>query len=769
MLGTGGLGMMIAYAKNGYPLVAGEASAGFVRNDPHLEGRTILNSGGPLMFVRGQTEAERSAGRIETTGDNKTAVLNLTKIVVNLEPDVFAHTGAAHAAAAAQTVTFRGAITHESGRGITVGTLETMQRYMVTGSYTVGGETRYYRGLDLLGLLGDRAIGASGLMSEITVRGLGGGEVKLSLDRLRQAEAAGRPVLLAYGSATGGAPGYAGAAPLVAPAGPMRLVIHGGTAAECVTNVSAVTVTASELDGWKHNTGVYTAYAGRTLEISGQNLGGNRTLTVAQIEAMDNLFVFDRYSVGANTNWVQGIDLYGLLRSIGFAGNLSTSEFTAIASDGYSMQFTGSQLADGVNGKPIIIAFGQGTTQANGLPLVPNSSDPGYSAAAFNDGGPLRLMVHDNSGWSIKWLSKIVVGAAGGTDAPTDTVEAFTAFPGGAAGGFPEAGVRSVAFDSGGGLWTGTFGGGLANLPRNAQRFTVYGTGSSPALLSPFTSGVAADASGGVWFTQNHSVTEPAGNRGAGYLKDGRITWYRAPATVADDYVQAIDIDTAGNVWFGSAGGLSRFTPGTNTWRSWTVSDGLPAVSVNTVIADSRGGVWVGCYPDGAGTAESPFSGGYAYVSAAGTVDFVRSYTATGANMGDAWARGIAVDKDGGAWIVRSAPGLGTAGGRVDYVSPDRSSVRSWTGYEMLGAASMSGTQEIRAVAVDRNGGLWFGTSGTGVFHCTAPGTVKAVYNAAAGAWPADTPMDNIFALRFNGDILYVGSAGGIAWRDVIS
>jgi streptogramin lyase len=136
--------------------------------------------------------------------------------------------------------------------------------------------------------------------------------------------------------------------------------------------------------------------------------------------------------------------------------------------------------------------------------------------------------------------------------------------------------------------------------------------------------------------------------------------------------------------------------------------------------------------------------------------------------MGDAWARGIAVDRDGGAWIVRSAPGLGTIGGRVDYVSPDKNNVRSWTGHELLGRTALSGTQEIRAVAVDRNGGLWFGTSGAGVFHCTSPGVVAKVYDAAAGAWPADTPMDNIFAFRFEGNRLYVGSAGGIAWKDVL-
>jgi hypothetical protein len=173
------------------------------------------------------------------------------------------------------------------------------------------------------------------------------------------------------------------------------------------------------MDGWKHNNGFYSQYADTTLEISGQNLSGNRVFTVAQLEAMGNIAVFDTYSVGAVTYWVQGIDLFKLLQNIGFAGGLTTSEFTVTATDGYSMQFTGSQLMDGVNGKPMIIAFGQGTTQTNGLPLVATTSDTGYSPIAGNDGGPLRLMVHDNSGWSVKSISKIIVGAAGGSTAST--------------------------------------------------------------------------------------------------------------------------------------------------------------------------------------------------------------------------------------------------------------------------------------------------------------------------------------------------------------
>ena len=806
--GGDGLGMMIAFAKNGYPLVAGSSSPGFVANDPYIRingDKPIKNSGGPLMFVRGQTAAERDAGRIETTADNKTSVENLTKIVINLVPDDFAHVGAEHAKLAAFEVNFSGAVARESGVRLTVGALETMQKYLVTDTYSVdnagnvSGAKTVYRGLDLLRLLYDKSIGASGLTSQVTIKG-DGGQITLTLAQLTGAAEAGKPVILAYGSATGGASGggsggasggssggasgYTGATPLGLPYGPMRLIIDGATAGQCITNIREIEVIASSPGNWKHSSGVYAAHSGYTISISGQNLARNKKYTAAQIEDMSNIFVFDTYAIGSSNYWFQGVDLYKLLGNIGFAGDLKTSEITVTASDGYSIQFTGSQLMGGVNGKPLIIAFGQGTTQENGLPLVRDSSEPGFSPVALNDGGPLRLLVNDNSGWSVKYLSSITVGAAGGIDEEEeDSGEeeqegyVFTVYRGGLDGGFPEAGVRSFSSDKNGGLWVGTYGGGAAYLAKGATSFTVYGPGSQPALKSPFTSGVAVDSKGGVWFSQNSSYTDLSLNHGAGYMAaDGTVTYYNTsiPGTIPDDYVQAIEIDRSGNVWFGSAGGLTRFD-GT-TWKTWTKADGLPAVSVNTIVFDDIGGVWVGCYPDTVGKVEAPgfgtvdaFAGGYAYLNAGGVVTFSKVYDyredpeLSPWLMADYWTRGITVDADGGAWIVRSSSYMPHVGGRVDYVSADKSRVISWTGHELLGKTALTGTQEIRDIAADKDGGLWIGTSGAGLFHCSSAGIVHKVYNVASGAWTAETPMDNIYVVEFAGDTLYVGSAGGVA------
>ncbi|MCL2163543.1 MAG: hypothetical protein FWH55_03940, partial [Oscillospiraceae bacterium] len=446
---SGNLGMAVVYAKNGYPLVREGSSAsppesGYVHNDPINSSIGIRNNGGPLLFVRGQTDEEVASsspggGVIGTDF----MVERLEKIVVNLEPDKFAHVGQENEAYAAREIQFSGAVAREGK--ITVGALETLQRYIVTDAYTVGGATRTYRGLDLLGLLNDRLIGASSLMSEVTIKNGAGNSVTLTRAELAAAITAKKPVILAYGASVGGPPDYAGAASLkTVDGGPMRLISDSGSGAGGtgggsgvvvdIADVTEIVVSADTLDRWTHSFSPYSQYADYTVEISGQNLKHNRTYTVTAFEAMDSLIAVDEYRIGSQpAQWFQGVDLYRLLDTdIGFAEGLSTSSITVTAADGYSINFDGSQLANGINGKPILLAFGRGLSADNGLPLVPTDKDPGYDDIYGNNGGPIRFLVHDNSGWAIQMVKSIVVGAAGGLPDPNDSAD-FTVFglPGG--------------------------------------------------------------------------------------------------------------------------------------------------------------------------------------------------------------------------------------------------------------------------------------------------------------------------------------------------
>ncbi|NLV21271.1 MAG: hypothetical protein GXY49_04715, partial [Syntrophomonadaceae bacterium] len=422
--GIDGLSKLVAFAKNGYPLVAGSTDGvdGYVKTDS-VTGLTIKNSGGPLMLITPQTEEEKNAGTLGTLAN----VSNLTKIVVNLEADAYAHTGEAYAAYAQQEVSFTGGVKSD-GLKLKIGDMEKAQKYMLSDDYTVGGKTSRYRGLDLQAFLFGSDVGASNLLSKINVKNAAGSEYTLSADDLTGG-VSGKKVILAYGigsSAANATP--ADGKPLVPTTsstgydasylnsgGPLRLIINNGTSEACIQNVSEINVEVAEVEGWTHSFGVYAAYADMPgLRISGSDISKTTDFTVGELEKLASTYkVFGQYKLG-NDVWVQGIDLWKLINYIGLKTGVTFTGITANASDGYGTSFSATQVKDGINGKPMIIAYGMGTTSENGLPLVAgNDTDKiktGYNSTAGNAFGPLRLIVNDNTGWCAKWLDNIVVG-----------------------------------------------------------------------------------------------------------------------------------------------------------------------------------------------------------------------------------------------------------------------------------------------------------------------------------------------------------------------
>lgn len=413
--GTSDLAAMLAFAKNGYPLVADAKSDGYLKKDEKT-GVAVDNQGGPLMFVRPLSSAEQESSRLPA---DLTAA-GVTRIVVQLEADQYAHTGA-YAAAGAARVAFDGAVSRAAS--MQVSDIEKLQKYMVTDTYTVNGKNVRYRGVDLQLLLNDAAVGASALLDKVTVRNAAGAAVDISVSDLASG-VNGKRIILAYGIGKAGGESKDGR-PLV-PAvtdsgydaaygnsgGPLMLVIDGRATLGQVTQIS---VAAAEVTGWTHTYGYYQDYLDMpVLRVTGSGVKTPVTFTVGQLESMRNEMVTDEYKM-ANQFWFQGVDLYKLLMNHVELTDASTApNFTAYAKDAYATTFKGSDLANGVNGKPILIAYGQGVSQSDGLPLVDgddgSAAVDGFDANYGNAFGPVRLIVNDNTGWCVKWLRCIVIG-----------------------------------------------------------------------------------------------------------------------------------------------------------------------------------------------------------------------------------------------------------------------------------------------------------------------------------------------------------------------
>jgi signal transduction histidine kinase/streptogramin lyase len=180
--------------------------------------------------------------------------------------------------------------------------------------------------------------------------------------------------------------------------------------------------------------------------------------------------------------------------------------------------------------------------------------------------------------------------------------------------------ISSVLVDREGNLWVGTDGGGLNRVVLKRQGFqTLEGSGNL------VVQSVAEDAAGKVWIGGSHGFglavwdgtnvfryepglrPEPiqcvfvdreqrvwvsSASRPALYqFQKGQSRGVNDGGLIQQT-VQAIHQDHAGQMWFGTAGGLVRLKGG--EWKLFTASDGLSSTNI-TAIADSAGGdIWVG-------------------------------------------------------------------------------------------------------------------------------------------------------------------------------
>ncbi len=75
-------------------------------------------------------------------------------------------------------------------------------------------------------------------------------------------------------------------------------------------------------------------------------------------------------------------------------------------------------------------------------------------------------------------------------------------------------------------------------------------------------------------------------------FEDGTWTTYTTADGLADNYVNDIAIDEAGDKWFGTSGGVSMFDD--STWTTYTTTHGLADNAVVAIAVDGSGHYWFG-------------------------------------------------------------------------------------------------------------------------------------------------------------------------------
>ena len=86
-----------------------------------------------------------------------------------------------------------------------------------------------------------------------------------------------------------------------------------------------------------------------------------------------------------------------------------------------------------------------------------------------------------------------------------------------------------------------------------------------------------------------------------GWAADGTWRTYHTGDGLADEYVNAIAVDSGGNRWFATNYGVSRLSSDNNTWTTYMISDGLIGNYVLDVAVESHGKKWFAGFGKGLG------------------------------------------------------------------------------------------------------------------------------------------------------------------------
>lgn len=266
--------------------------------------------------------------------------------------------------------------------------------------------------------------------------------------------------------------------------------------------------------------------------------------------------------------------------------------------------------------------------------------------------------------------------------------------------GLAQSQVYAMCEDRRGYIWFGTAGGGVSVYDGTSFRqFTKKnGLGSNDIRT------ILEDHNGNLWF----------GSPGNGVTKyDGKtFTHFTENEGLANDNVWAIFEDHYGFIWFGTSHGITRYDPerktGKNT-RNYTTRDGLIHNIVVAILEDSKNNIWFGTYGGGVSKLLSE--------KESGGLTIFENYTIN-EGLCSNYIMSILEDRKGILWFGSDGGGISRMKkesreqGAMNKEQRDKRDVNLFTNFTINDGLS---SNIVRSIMEDRNGNIWFGTSGGGV------------------------------------------------------
>jgi two-component sensor histidine kinase/ligand-binding sensor domain-containing protein len=153
--------------------------------------------------------------------------------------------------------------------------------------------------------------------------------------------------------------------------------------------------------------------------------------------------------------------------------------------------------------------------------------------------------------------------------------------------------VFSVIEDYQGGIWVGSYYGGLHRFDRKYKKFIRYPARTDdPATVNDYI----------VWTLYEDSrhdlwIGTETGGLNRYRPEDGQFKSYQKkpddPFSISSNKVLCILEDSRGFLWLGTPAGLNRMNRDTEAFTHYTSLDGLPANAVQGILEDNQGCLWI--------------------------------------------------------------------------------------------------------------------------------------------------------------------------------
>src|SRR5690606_32235844 len=248
--------------------------------------------------------------------------------------------------------------------------------------------------------------------------------------------------------------------------------------------------------------------------------------------------------------------------------------------------------------------------------------------------------------------------------------------------------VWSVHVDARDRVWIGTSTAGLAMLDVEREQFTWYDRATQPGMASDDVWSINGTPDGDIWFGTS--------NGGLHRLSpDGRLQRYRNDpgdsGSLPSDGVSHLVVDGRdGTLWVGTKGGVARWT-GDGFER--LPADMLGTLMVDGLALDEAGSLWMGIH------------GGGMVRHADGRIEPLPWVDPV---LGESALHLLVQDSQGARWLDTRSGLAWVHGDRVEHVPLYSNTSRG------LVRPAWSSAYE------DREGGLWFASSDSGLWHLPA-------------------------------------------------